>query len=127
MNFKHLYSLLLLVFFLSGCSNNSIVGNFVVPEPIPSAVQETEAPEPTTTSDVSDAPTSEKITGQLEIVTGKIFQTTFSLARTNEITGLKEKGWDFDWNSTDLQRTNVYKLPLIDDNIIQYKCEMQSI
>jgi len=55
----------------------------------------------------------------IEISTGKILQTTFSLVMLNEIINLQDKGWNFNWADRDLARCNIYKLQLIDDNEIQ--------
>jgi len=54
-----------------------------------------------------------------EVSTGKIFQTTFSIAEIEELDGLQEKGWNFDWTDNELSRYNIYKLQLKDDDIIQ--------
>jgi len=54
-----------------------------------------------------------------EVATGKIFHTTFSLATTEEIEGLHGNGWSFNWNDYALRSTNIYKLLLKDDNVIQ--------
>ncbi|MCL2020509.1 MAG: hypothetical protein FWG70_12260 [Oscillospiraceae bacterium] len=62
----------------------------------------------------------DKLTPCLEEVgTGKILQTTFSVAETAEITGLKKKGWHFDWADEGLRNCNVYKLQIKDDDVIQ--------
>ena len=54
-----------------------------------------------------------------EVATDKIFRTTFSVATNDELKGLQEKGWNFDWSSSELQRTNIYKLQLKDGDAIQ--------
>ncbi|MCL2420655.1 MAG: hypothetical protein FWD03_02255 [Defluviitaleaceae bacterium] len=54
-----------------------------------------------------------------EISTGKIFQTTFSVADNSEIIGLQDKGWNFNWADKELNRSNVYKLQLKQDDVIQ--------
>jgi hypothetical protein len=54
-----------------------------------------------------------------ELATGKIFQTTFSIANADEITGLQEKGWNFDWADKGLNCTNIYKLQIKDDSTLQ--------
>jgi len=55
----------------------------------------------------------------IEVSTGKVFQTTFSIASESDISGLKEKGWLFDWTDEALQKTNIYKLLLKGDDVIQ--------
>ena len=55
----------------------------------------------------------------IEVSTGKVFQTTFSLATTQDISGLTEQGWFFDWSAKELLKTNIYKLLLKDDTQIQ--------
>jgi len=55
----------------------------------------------------------------IEIQSGKVIQTTFSLAKTEEITNLQSKGWRFDWADRELARCNIYKLQLKDDDVIQ--------
>ena len=42
-----------------------------------------------------------------EISTGKIFQTTFSIAEVEELDGLQAKGWNFDWADSELSRYNI--------------------
>jgi hypothetical protein len=54
-----------------------------------------------------------------ETATGKIFQTTFSLASADEIKGLRKKGWNFDWTQDELKTTNIYKLLVEGDAAIQ--------
>jgi len=54
-----------------------------------------------------------------EISTGKIYQTTFSIAEIEELDGLQAKGWNFDWADNELSRYNIYKLQLKDDAVIQ--------
>jgi hypothetical protein len=62
----------------------------------------------------------DKLTPCLEdITTGKIFQTTFTLASSEDLVDLKERGWLFDWNDDELKRTNIYKLLIKDDATIQ--------
>ena len=55
----------------------------------------------------------------VEISTGRILQTTFSLAKSDEICDLQSKGWNFDWADRELARCNIYKLQLKDDDVIQ--------
>jgi len=55
----------------------------------------------------------------VEISTGKVLQTTFTLACFEEINDLQSKGWNFDWASKDLSRCNIYKLQLVNDAVIQ--------
>ncbi|MDR1674357.1 MAG: hypothetical protein LBR54_02770 [Oscillospiraceae bacterium] len=54
-----------------------------------------------------------------ETATGKIVKTVFSLARHNELSGLKEQGWMFDWVSAELETAIIYKLTLKNDDAIQ--------
>ena len=54
-----------------------------------------------------------------EAATGKILQTTFSIASPGEIKGLQEKGWNFDWTDDELRLTNIYKLLVEGDDTIQ--------
>ena len=55
-----------------------------------------------------------------EVETGKIMQTTFSIATFAEIKSIRDKGWFFDWECDELQQDiNIYKLQLKDDDIIQ--------
>ena len=54
-----------------------------------------------------------------ELATGKILQTTFSIAETFEIKGLQKKGWYFDWTDKEMSRCNIYKLQLKGDDVIQ--------
>ena len=55
----------------------------------------------------------------VEVSTGKVLQTTFSLVKPDEICGLQSKGWNFDWAARELARCNIYKLQLKDDDVIQ--------
>ena len=55
----------------------------------------------------------------IEVKTGKILQTTFSIATPAELKGIRDKGWLFDWGDKELQNTNIYKLQLKDDHVIQ--------
>jgi len=55
----------------------------------------------------------------IEVSTGKIYQTTFSLANSDEICNLQSKDWNFDWADRELARCNIYKLQLKDDDVIQ--------
>ena len=54
-----------------------------------------------------------------EISTGKIYQTTFSIAEIEDLDGLQAKGWNFDWADNELSRYNIYKLQLMDDAVTQ--------
>lgn len=51
--------------------------------------------------------------------TGELVETTYSLASKEERTGLKKKGWAFNWTSSDLNNAEVYKLKAAGDNDIQ--------
>ena len=55
----------------------------------------------------------------IEVPTGKVHQTIFSIAEPNEITELPEKGWFFDWAGEELHTTNIYKLLIKGDDTIQ--------
>jgi len=55
----------------------------------------------------------------VEISSSKVLQTTFSLAKPDEIRDLQSKGWNFDWADRELARCNIYKLQLINDDEIQ--------
>ena len=54
-----------------------------------------------------------------EVETGRILQTTFSIATASEIKSIRDKGWLFNWAGNDLQDVNIYKLQLKDDDVIQ--------
>ena len=54
-----------------------------------------------------------------EMTTGKIFQTTFSLATSDELKDLQEKGWLFDWADDEMRLSNIYKLLVKGDDTIQ--------
>ncbi len=55
----------------------------------------------------------------VEVATGKVLQTTFSLASDDDLAGLGGKGWLFDWTDEELAYCNIYKLQLKDDDTIQ--------
>ena len=55
----------------------------------------------------------------VEISTGKVLQTVFSIAKPDEICGLQAKGWNFDWGEEGLRYCNIYKLQLKDSDVIQ--------
>ena len=55
----------------------------------------------------------------VEIATGKVLQTVFSIASEEDILGLSEKGWIFDWTAEELHKTNIYKLLIKGDDTIQ--------
>ncbi|MCL2078323.1 MAG: hypothetical protein FWH17_00615 [Oscillospiraceae bacterium] len=55
----------------------------------------------------------------VEAATGKVLQTTFSLATADDISGLKDKGWRFDWADAGLSYCNIYKLQIKGDDVIQ--------
>ena len=54
----------------------------------------------------------------IEVSTGKEVQTVFSVASEDDISGLAESGWLFDWTADELRNTNVYKLLIKGDDII---------
>ena len=49
--------------------------------------------------------------------TGKLVDTTYSVARKPELSRLK--GWNFDWLGADLKESTVYKLTTTDSDVIQ--------
>lgn len=55
----------------------------------------------------------------VEVATGKVLQTVFSLVTDEDISGLTEKGWLFDWTAEELKKTNIYKLLIKDNDTIQ--------
>ena len=55
----------------------------------------------------------------IDIATGQIYQTTFSVANASEICDLQQKGWNFDWTHKDLAYCNIYKLQAENDDEIQ--------
>lgn len=61
----------------------------------------------------------DKFTPCLEDTDGNICKTVFSLATKDDLAGLAEKGWLFDWTHDDLRYTNIYKLMIDGDDTIQ--------
>jgi hypothetical protein len=62
----------------------------------------------------------DKLTPCLKRVeTGEILQTTFSMAKDNDLIDTQKKGWNFDWSDEKLLENNIYKLTLKDDDVIQ--------
>ncbi len=55
----------------------------------------------------------------VEKSTGKIVNTKYSLANKSELKLLNRQGWNFNWVADDLKDSNIYKLTLEDDDIIQ--------
>ena len=55
----------------------------------------------------------------VETATGKIHQTTFSVAKSMELKNLQAKGWNFDWSDVELAYCNIYKLQVESDDEIQ--------
>lgn len=55
----------------------------------------------------------------VEISTGNVLQTVFSLATADDLSGLTEKGWLFEWSADDLRKTNIYKLLIKSDDTMQ--------
>jgi hypothetical protein len=55
----------------------------------------------------------------VEIATGQIHQTTFSIAKISEIRNLQAFGWNFDWADKDLAYCNIYKLQVEGEEEIQ--------
>ena len=55
----------------------------------------------------------------VDISTGDELQTVFSIASNEDISGLSEKGWLFDWADVELRKTNIYKLLIVGNDTIQ--------
>lgn len=55
----------------------------------------------------------------VEKSTGKIVNTSYSIASQSELKELKKQGWKFDWLDDDLDKADVYKLTLENDKTIQ--------
>ena len=55
----------------------------------------------------------------VEKSTGKIVNTKYEIANCDELKDLKNKGWNFDWQSNDLNNSVIYKLTTANDNEIQ--------
>ena len=55
----------------------------------------------------------------VELGTGMVHQTTFSVAKDTELRNLQSAGWNFDWTDEDLAYCNVYKLQIEGDSEIQ--------
>ena len=55
----------------------------------------------------------------IEVSTCKVLQTVFSIATADDISGLNEQDWLFDWTAEALQKTNIYKLLIKGDDTIQ--------
>jgi len=55
----------------------------------------------------------------IEVSTGKVLQTTFSIASEVDVSATTKKGWLFDWTDEALRQTNIYKLQIEDDDTIQ--------
>jgi hypothetical protein len=55
----------------------------------------------------------------VEVKSGEIFQTTFSIASADDVSGLEQQGWLFDWTAEELHKTNIYKLMVRDDDTVQ--------
>jgi hypothetical protein len=53
------------------------------------------------------------------VATGKVLQTTFSVASQDDLSDLSAKGWLFDCTDEELDACNIYKLQRKDDNVIQ--------
>jgi len=54
-----------------------------------------------------------------EVSTGKILQTTFSIATDRDVSDLVKKGWLFDWTDASLEKANIYKLLVKGEATIQ--------
>jgi hypothetical protein len=57
--------------------------------------------------------------GLVAVATGRALLTTFSVASADDLASLKEQGWLFDWEAEELCYSNIYKLQLKDDDVIQ--------
>jgi len=55
----------------------------------------------------------------IELSTGNVLNTVFSTTSEDDVSGLEEKGWFFDWTDEALYKTNIYKLMIKDDKTIQ--------
>lgn len=55
----------------------------------------------------------------IDLSTGNVLQTVFSIVSEDDVSGLEEKGWLFDWTDGALHKTNIYKLLIKDDDEIQ--------
>ncbi len=55
----------------------------------------------------------------IEKSTGRIVNTEYHRAVKPELVGLQRKGWNFNWNSPDLKKSEIYKLTLQNDKTIQ--------
>ena len=55
----------------------------------------------------------------VEKSTRKIVNTKYSLADQSELELLNRQGWNFNWNADDLKDSDIYKLTLEDNNVIQ--------
>ena len=51
----------------------------------------------------------------VEISSGKILQTTFSVVKTNELLNLQAHGWNFDWSDRELAHVLIEKYTLEGD------------
>jgi hypothetical protein len=61
----------------------------------------------------------------VEAATGEVKLTTFNHASMDDVSGLKKKGWLFDWNARELLKYNTYKLLVNGDDTIQGLVSMQ--
>ncbi|MCL2045667.1 MAG: hypothetical protein FWG88_04715 [Oscillospiraceae bacterium] len=55
----------------------------------------------------------------VEIETGAVHQTSFSVAKDEELHNLQSLGWNFDWADVDLAYCNIYKLQIEGDEEVQ--------
>jgi hypothetical protein len=55
----------------------------------------------------------------IEVGTGKVLQTVFSLASDDDVSDLIKRGWLFDWSDEELKKTNIYKLLIKGNDTIQ--------
>jgi len=55
----------------------------------------------------------------IEVATGKVFETVFSIASEDDLLSVKKDARLFDWSDESLHKTNIYKLLIKEDNTIQ--------
>lgn len=55
----------------------------------------------------------------IEKSSGRIVNTEYRRTVQSELVGLQRKGWNFNWNSPDLKKSEIYKLTLKNDETIQ--------
>lgn len=58
--------------------------------------------------------------------TGDVVDTSYAKVNAKEVTGLKKKGWLFNWRHPSLKESEIYKLTLRDDSDIQGLIALES-